>query len=148
MTASAVVNPRSSIRPSRSESIRRAHRWLAVIFVMLLPCWAGCTAFHPLKGVPVQYYPHDLRGDTRGDKETIDLSLLRQTPPETYLVDSGDVLAVYVEGVLGRREEIPPVSFPPNNEVPPSLGYPIPVRDDGTISLLHCRSSSRCTCER
>jgi protein involved in polysaccharide export with SLBB domain len=120
-------------------------RSAAVIFVTLLPCWAGCTAFRPLKGVPVQYFPHELRGDTRGDKETIDLSLLRQTPPETYLVDSGDVLAIYIEGVLGRREEIPPVFFPQNNEVPPSLGYPIPIRDDGTISLplikpLHVRS--------
>lgn len=123
----------------------QCRRMFAVIFVMLLPCWAGCAAFHPVKGVPAQYFPHELRGETRSNKETIDLSLLRQTPPEKYLVDSGDVLAVYIEGVLGRREEIPPVFFPQNNEVPPSLGYPIPVRDDGTLSLplikpLHVRA--------
>ncbi|MBI5758863.1 MAG: polysaccharide biosynthesis/export family protein [Planctomycetales bacterium] len=113
---------------------------------LLLPCWAGCAAFRPLKGVPVQYFPHELRGETRADKETIDLSLLRQTPPDEHLVDAGDVLAVYIEGVLPRREgEIPPVFYPQNNEVPPSLGYPIPVRGDGTLSLplikpLHVRA--------
>lgn len=144
-TVSFIHRSPFSILHSPSKPIRGHRWWFLVISLTLLPCWTGCTAFKPLKGVPVQYFPHELRGDTRGDKETIDLSLLRQTPPEQYLVDTGDVLAVYVEGVLGRREEIPPVFFPQNNEVPPSLGYPIPVRGDGTLSLplikpLHVRS--------
>jgi hypothetical protein len=46
------------------------------------------------------------------------------------------VLAVFIEGVLGEAKQAPPVNLPePNSNVPPSVGYPIPVRDDGTISL-------------
>ncbi len=105
--------------------------WLAV----LLPLASGCSALHPLNGIPVNYYPRELQSETRSGKRTIDLSLLRQTPPEHYLLDTGDVLGVYIEGVLGKREEVPPVHFPQTGETPPSLGYPIPVREDGTVSL-------------
>lgn len=103
---------------------------------LLLACLgAGCSALRPLHGVPVNYYPRELNGQPRSGKKTIDLSLLRQTPPEQHLIDAGDVLGIYVEGVLGRREEIPPVHFSVNDSTPPSLGFPIPVREDGTISL-------------
>ncbi|WP_232105629.1 polysaccharide biosynthesis/export family protein [Gimesia panareensis] len=95
----------------------------------------GCAAIHPLKGVPAQYLPNEYKGEVRSGKETIDLSLLRQPAPKHYLLDSGDVLGVYIEGVLGQFKEVPPVHFPQTQEVPPSLGYPIPIREDGTISL-------------
>ena len=68
-------------------------------------------------------------------KKTIDLSLLRQTPPREYLVNSGDVLGVYLEGELGKRGTALPIHIPLNGETAPSLGYPVPIRDDGTISL-------------
>lgn len=100
-----------------------------------LPLVTGCAAFHPIKGLPARYMPDEFRGPSRSGKETIDLSLLRQSPPATHLVDTGDLLSIYIEGVLGRREEQPPVFFPQNSNLPPSVGYPIPVRDDGTISL-------------
>jgi len=64
----------------------------------------------------------------------IDLSLLRQSAPEEYRIDSGDVLAVYVENVLGQREQ-PPINQPVDDARPPTLGYPLTVRDDGTLSL-------------
>lgn len=103
--------------------------------LMLLLVLNGCAAFHPLKGVPAQYLPNEYKGEVRSGKETIDLSLLRQPAPKHYLLDSGDVLGVYIEGVLGQFKEVPPVHFPQTQEVPPSLGYPIPIREDGTISL-------------
>ena len=109
-------------------------RWLPCL-LLLAAYGAGCSALHPLHGVPVNYYPKELNGQPRSGKKTIDLSLLRQTPPEHHLIDSGDVLGIYIEGVLGRREEIPPVHFSPTDATPPSLGFPIPVREDGTISL-------------
>lgn len=102
---------------------------------LLLTSALGCSALTPIKGVPVGAYPDDMRGGLRSGKETIDLSLLGQTPSAQYLLDAGDVLGVYIEGVLGKREEVPPVYFPQNSETPPSLGYPIPIREDGTISL-------------
>jgi len=106
-----------------------------LLFACLLPGWLGCSAMHPLQGVPVRYMPNEFQAAPRSGKTTIDLSLLRQTPPPQYLLDSGDVLGIYIEGVLGRREEVPPVYFPENQEVAPSMGYPIPVREDGTVSL-------------
>lgn len=105
--------------------------WAAIC----LPLVMGCAAFHPIKGLPARYMPDEFRGPSRSGKETIDLSLLRQSPPAMHLVDTGDLLSIYIEGILGRREEQPPVYFPQNSNLPPSVGYPIPVRDDGTISL-------------
>lgn len=95
----------------------------------------GCAAIHPIKGVPAQYLPSEYKAEVRSGKETIDLSLLRQPAPKHYLLDSGDVLGVYIEGVLGQFREVPPVHFPQTQEVAPSLGYPIPIREDGSISL-------------
>ncbi len=95
----------------------------------------GCAAFHPVEGVPARYLPTELKLGDRNGKRTIDLSLLRQTPPSAHRVDSGDVLAIYIEGIVGRSSDPPPVFFPINNEGPPSFGLPFPVREDGTISL-------------
>ncbi len=108
---------------------------MALCVFACMPCWSGCAAVRPLKGVPARYLPYELKAPQRSGRKTIDLSLLRQTPPREYLIDAGDVLAVYIEGILGRREEVPPVFYSQKNDVAPSLGYPIPVRDDGTISL-------------
>ena len=102
----------------------------------LLSFWlTGCAAFHPVEGVPARYLPTELKVGDRTGKRTIDLSLLRQTPPSAHRVDSGDVLAIYIEGFVGRSSDPPPVFFPINNDVPPSFGLPYPVREDGTISL-------------
>jgi protein involved in polysaccharide export with SLBB domain len=100
---------------------------------------SGCSAWKPLSGVPSNFYPQELQGEMRSSKQTIDLSLLRQNPPDSYLVDTGDTLGIVIEGVLGRPEDVPPVYYPTNNDVAPSIGYPIPVRDDGTISLPYAQ---------
>lgn len=66
---------------------------------------------------------------------TIDLTLLRQKPKK-YQVDKGDVLGIYVEGVFGKDGEMPPIYEPTTgSDGSPSLGYPIRVRENGTISL-------------
>ncbi|MDA0835143.1 MAG: polysaccharide biosynthesis/export family protein [Planctomycetota bacterium] len=96
---------------------------------------SGCAAFRPIHGMPVKYLPNEYRAKSRSGKKTIDPSLLRQIPPAEYQLDSGDILGVYIEGVLGARDQVPPVFYPRDEEVPPSFGYPRPVRDDGTISL-------------
>jgi polysaccharide biosynthesis/export protein len=102
----------------------------------LLSFWlTGCAAFHPVEGVPARYLPTELKVGDRTGKRTIDLSLLRQTPPSAHRIDTGDVLAIYIEGFVGKSSDPPPVFFPANNDVPPSFGLPYPVREDGTISL-------------
>ena len=109
---------------------------------------SGCAAFRPIDGVPARYVPDEVKAPTRSGKKTIDLSLLSQTQPSVYHLDTGDVLAISIEGVMPRREgELPPVnmSFNANDEALPALGYPVPVRADGTVSLpmLHDAISVR-----
>ncbi|MBM4076499.1 MAG: hypothetical protein FJ267_12780, partial [Planctomycetes bacterium] len=48
---------------------------------------------------------------------------------------SGDVLAIYIEGFVGKATDPSPVFFPATNDAAPSFGHPYPVREDGTISL-------------
>lgn len=99
---------------------------------------SGCAAFRPIDGVPARYVPDEVKAPVRSGKKTIDLSLLSQTQPSVYHLDTGDVLAISIEGVMPRRDgELPPVNmaFNPNDEALPALGYPVPVRADGTVSL-------------
>ena len=95
---------------------------------------SGCAACRPLKGVPARYLPEELKGCSRENRQMIDLSYLRQQAPAEYLVDSGDVLAIYIERVLGQQDQ-PPINQPLDPTRPPTLGYPLTVRDDGTLSL-------------
>ncbi|HUG89371.1 MAG TPA: hypothetical protein VML55_00970 [Planctomycetaceae bacterium] len=98
---------------------------------------AGCSAHRPIKGIPVSELPEEWRHPItyRSARQTIDLSLLRQTPPAEHRVDAGDVLGIYIEGVLGGHGQLPPVYTPQDTNLPPSMGYPVAVRGDGSLSL-------------
>ena len=53
-----------------------------------------------------------------------------------YKVDSGDVLGVFVEGLLGGLDDEPLVHVPnPTTGLPPSLGFPITVDENGNIDI-------------
>jgi protein involved in polysaccharide export with SLBB domain len=71
----------------------------------------------------------------RASREPINFTRLRQEPPPVFLLGPRDILGIYIEGVLGKPDEPPPVHFPVDNNTPPSIGFPIPVREDGTLSL-------------
>jgi len=104
---------------------------------LLCGAWSGCAAWtNPVaKGIPVRAVPPELLAEPKEYKETIPLVYLRQKPAEVYLLGPNDVLGVYIEGVLENATQAPPVNFYEGANAPPSVGYPIPVRDDGTISL-------------
>jgi RNA polymerase sigma factor (sigma-70 family) len=82
----------------------------------------------------------------------IPLGLLRQAPPDVYLLDEGDLLGVFVEGVLGERgQPIPliqiPYAPPGANLPPPATGYPVRVREGSRVPLpliepLHVKGKS------
>ena len=105
----------------------------------------GCASFaNPAApdAIPVHRLPPEAFGRPREEERTIPLTLLRQEPPKNYLLDAGDVLGVYIEGILGERGGVPPIIFPgtigysgQGTPPPPALGYPIPVQDNGTINL-------------
>ena len=119
----------------------RSFWWLAFFRVSLcvvaLSPAAGCTSvLSPISAIPASRLPPELRAVPRADLVPIDLARLRRDAPREYLLDTGDVLAIYIEGVLGNPTAVPPVHFPEKgSDVEPALGYPVPVREDGTISL-------------
>ena len=86
-------------------------------------------------GIPVGQIPPEYLGRSKRDLIDIGFTRLRQTPPEVYQLAEGDVLGVYIKNVLDGNDEAPPVNFPEDPSQPPSIGYPIPVREDGSLAL-------------
>ncbi|MBX3438797.1 MAG: polysaccharide biosynthesis/export family protein, partial [Planctomycetaceae bacterium] len=131
-----------SLEQLSPQRVRPTSRTVAV-FAGLLLAVSGCAAFHPLSRVPAAYLPDEYHGPSRSGKKTIDLSLLVQRPPDQYRLAAGDILSVYIPGVLGSLQvaptgaigETPPINLPQSPDDPPTIGFPTAVRDDGTISL-------------
>ena len=138
------IDRSSATRAGRPGSLPAVRRALCIIAALAwLP---GCAAFHPLRGVPASYLPDQYVGEKRAGKRTINLNLLVRRPPDQYRVDAGDVLAVYIPGVLGRLStnveeagEEPPINTPFTKDDPPTIGYPVTVRDDGTVSMPYVK---------
>ncbi|WP_437205286.1 polysaccharide biosynthesis/export family protein [Planctomicrobium sp. SH664] len=114
--------------------------WGLCLIALLAP---GCTALHPVRGVPAAYLPDQFYGPSRENKQTINLSLLERSPPDQYRVAAGDVLSIYIPRVLGKLPSDPnadpgiepPINMPTSLADPPTIGYPWTVRDDNTLSL-------------
>ncbi len=104
---------------------------------------AGCAALtNPVAdGVPVRCLPPEVLGESRKACLPLPLTLLEQPRSATYRLAPGDVLGVWIESVLGERTVPPPVHTSPpvatrdQRRLPPALGYPVPLREDGTIVL-------------
>src|SRR5688572_1525179 len=101
---------------------------LAGACAVLLLSLAGCAAItNPVaNGLPDRRLEPELLGPSREVAETIPLHLLGQKPPKDYRLAPGDILGVYIEGVLGERNQTPPLHFPDSGNLPPALGFPIP----------------------
>lgn len=99
-------------------------------------CASGCSAFRPIDGIPAGALPDEYRLPARTGKTPIDLSLLAQAPPADYRLDAGDVLGVLADGMIGGSDVEPvPVATVNNPGVQPSIGYPIEVDRNGTVTL-------------
>jgi protein involved in polysaccharide export with SLBB domain len=129
-------------RPSTGSTLLPRAALFCLLGSVMLGCavLSGCAALsNPgVQAIPVRLLPPEMRGKSVEGLKPIPLSLLGQPHPPAYLIDAGDVLGIWVEGVLGDKNQPPPVqpSLRLNNvDLPPSLGYPFEVRQDGTISL-------------
>jgi len=123
-------------RLTRMSDIRGRFASLLVLLLVVLLS-GGCAAVsNPVaNGVPVRRLPPQFLARPRETDQPVPLSLLRQKPPEKYILEPGDVLGVWIEGVLGEQNQTPPVSLTERGRLPPAIGYPVPVREDGTISV-------------
>ncbi len=120
----------NSTRSSRPDMARPAVLGLLAVGCLIS---AGCQT---INAIPVSRVPSEiLQTELKDNFKDISLLRLRQDPPETYLLGPGDVLGVYVKGVLGNAEELPPVHYPEDGNRPPAIGYPVPIREDGTLAL-------------
>src|SRR5437762_4154419 len=134
-----MMMPSGASRCARSHSamhsIGRTAGALGLLLISLLS--SGCMALlSPINGVPAHRLPPQFHALPKNNLVPIDISRLRQEPPPYYLVDADDILGIFIEGALGAAEEPPPVNNPQQgSDLPPSIGYPIVVREDGTISV-------------
>lgn len=109
-----------------------------VLCGMMLISLSGCSTFDCLKGIPsvsARRVPKSILGRGREEMVQISMARLRQMPPKVYQLGPNDTLGIYIENVLGQPDEAPPVNFPEDGSKPPSIGFPIPVREDGTLAL-------------
>lgn len=97
----------------------------------------GCAAVtNPVAdAIPVRRLPAEVLGRPRADLKPIPLTVLRQREIETYTFDKGDVLAIVADNVIAPPGAAAPVKLPDAASDTAALGFPIPVRDDGTITL-------------
>src|SRR5439155_7485897 len=91
---------------------KRPTPWLLGALLLVAGLSGGCASFsNPTlaDSIPVHRLPPEVFGRPREEEKTIPLTLLRQEPVKTYLLDSGDILGIFIEGVLGKKDEPPPV---------------------------------------
>lgn len=114
-------------------SATRPRPKLALLLMLAPLMLSGCAMYR--NSIPASCVRPTLFDAPRSSQEPINFLRLRQDPPAVYLLGPRDVLGIYIEGVLGNPEDAPPVHFSEDGDIPPAIGYPIPIREDGTISL-------------
>lgn len=126
-----------------ASSLRQLCRSAAVTGLLVLGGLStGCTSLtQPITGIPVRRLPPQFLAQSKNNLVPLDPSRLTQEPPRQYLLDAGDILGVYIEGILpyssaDKPPEPPPVNLPTEQStLDPSIGFPIVVQENGTISL-------------
>jgi protein involved in polysaccharide export with SLBB domain len=74
--------------------------------------------------------------ESKEDLVEVPLRRLQRAAPKSYQIGPGDILAVYVESVLGEEGQLPPINLPDvEAKLQPSVGFPLPVLEDGTLPL-------------
>ena len=121
----------------RAHLLGRFHRVFLCVVAILCAGLTGCTALvSPISALPANRVPDAFLGTPRANDVPINLARLRIEKPKEYLLDSDDILAISIDSVLGQEGEAPPVAFPqPGSDLPPAIGYPFPVTEEGTIIL-------------
>lgn len=94
----------------------------------------GCQSYGPKDLIPASEVLNKSCCEPSTEQQ-INFLKLRRTPPKEYVVGKGDVLGIYIQGITGDSDVPPPVSFGDEDGGKPALGYPVPVRDDGFVSL-------------
>ncbi len=120
---------------------------VAALSCLSLGCATPACILSTRNAVPAYRLPAEFHTCCRQGTVPIDLSLLSQKrPSDGHHVGEGDLLAVYVGGVLPAKVDdaavvLPPISvvgnyYPPYGRVQlPTTGVPVDVRSNGSIRL-------------
>jgi hypothetical protein len=120
--------------------------WLTVLSWMLLASSSGCVTFTK-HAIPANRLPHQFEAPSKCSLTPINFSMLAGNFPKQHLLDTGDVLAITIQGVLppDAKAVLPVIAsqttltreyYPPNGVIDaPSYGVPFHVQDDGTLQL-------------
>lgn len=102
---------------------------LSLLLVVLAP---GCVH----KGaIPVRQLPPQFREEPVRTDIPIDWSLLRQTPPDQYVLASGDTVGIVVKSILGGDIDSTFV-LPPNEMLErATAGRPYEINSEGSVTL-------------
>jgi len=135
--------PAPASRPSPTRLRPLLRRLLCAAWLCYLV--SGCAALtNPVAdGIPVRKLPPELLCEARHDEQTIPINLLARSRPDVYTLGPGDVLGIWFEALaqLSQPNQLPPIVYnqravaPERSEIPPALGLPFTVQDDGTLAL-------------
>ena len=139
-------NPMTTNKSKVSIGSRLLHRFAKTVSMtsclVVAGLSTGCTTLtQPITGIPVRRLPPQFLAQSKNNLVALDPARLSQEPPRQYLLDAGDVLGIYIEGILpytsaDKPPEPPPVNFPAEDStLDPSIGFPIAVQENGTIAL-------------
>lgn len=119
--------------------IRRCVICVLASLPLLCSLLTGCHLSPHGSSLTPQQLPLECQATSRSKLVPLDHRLLGGTVPKEHIVGVGDVLGIYVADILGKREDLPAVSFPHyrirNAPPEPFVGQPIKVETDGTIQL-------------
>ncbi len=119
--------------------------WLAIACTTVGSS-TGCMTFTK-HAIPATRLPHQFEAPSKCNLNPINFAMLAGTFPSEQLLDTGDVLAITVQGLIPLDpKELPPiissqatlaqVYYPPMGVVDsPSYGLPIHVQADGSLQL-------------
>ncbi len=106
----------------------------------------GCVTFTH-HAVPASRLPHQFQAPSKCNLHPVNFQLLSSSGGKDHLLDSGDVVAITIQGILPPTQDSPPplISsnqsmtrdyYPPLGQVnSPNFGFPFHVQADGTIQL-------------
>jgi protein involved in polysaccharide export with SLBB domain len=130
---------------TKQSHLNLVHVGIGLIVVVCCMTQLGCISM-TANDIPASRLPLELRGCSHSDLVPINLASLRQEAKEDYTVDAGDVVGVFVPGivppdvaqtpVLQTTRSFNDVYYPPGGLVMgPGLGIPLEVTARGLLEL-------------
>lgn len=113
---------------------------------MLFATLTGCITYSH-HAIPADRLPPELRGCSKSGRVPVNIALLGQQAPRVHTIGAGDLLSVYIRGVLPPETTAAPPMMPNSSSLQrdvyppvgqletPSMGVPIMVAADGTLPL-------------